>query len=304
MELRHLRHFAAVVELGNLSRAAERVFISQPALTRSIKTLEAIVGAMLLERRPRGVVPTPAGAALYDHARLMLNEAARAKAEVKAIQSGARGTLAIGIAAMFADHIVDKAVAEICAPPSDVSMTVTQGFLEDLVEGLRDGRLDLIFSNLGTAVLPDDVRVEPLVEIAAYVYAGAAHPLARAGFVAKEQLLGERWAVVDQPHMRDFLDRYFAADGFATPGSVVRTNSLNLIRSLLSSGGFVGILPEHVVRLRTQRGEVVRLAAPGCPIVRKAGFITRASAPPRPVLAQFMEAVRAACGAPNDAPGA
>ena len=75
MELRHLRHFAAVVEAGNLSKAAEKVFISQPALTRSIKNLEDIVGAELLERRPRGMVPTPAGIALYRYAQLMLNEA-------------------------------------------------------------------------------------------------------------------------------------------------------------------------------------------------------------------------------------
>lgn len=301
MELRHLRHFAAVVELGNLSRAADKVFLSQPALTRSIKVLENLLGATLIERRPRGVVPTPAGEALYRHAKLMLNEAARARAEVTAVQSGARGSLSIGIAAMFADHIVDRAVAAICTSPAEVSMTVTQGFLEDLLDGLRDGRLDLIFSNLGVGAMPEDVRIEPLVEVAAYVYAGAGHPLAQAGFVSKLELLAERWAVVDQPHMRDFLDRYFAVDDLPSPTSVVRTNSLNLIRSLLSSGGFVGILPEHVVRLRAQRGEVVRLEVPGCPVVRKAGFITRASTPLRPVLAQFMDEVRAACRDASDA---
>jgi len=295
MELRHLRHFAAVVEAGNLSRAAEKVFISQPALTRSIKNLEDIVGAVLLERRPRGMVPTPAGDALYRYARLMLNEAVRARAEVRAVAAGARGEIAIGMAAMFADHIVDRAVAAVCSASGDVALTVTQGFLEELVEALRDGRLDVIFSNLSNMILPGDLKVEPMLDLHAYVYAGAGHPLVGRRDIDKPLLLQQRWAVVDQPHMRDFLDHYFSADGLATPEFVVRTNSLNLIRSLIANGGFIGILPEHVIQRRTRRGEVRRLDAPGCPVVRKAGLITRAAMPPRPVVDMFVAQLRSAC---------
>ncbi|MFZ4689774.1 MAG: LysR family transcriptional regulator [Polymorphobacter sp.] len=295
MELRHLRHFAAVVDAGNLSKAAERVFISQPALTRSIKNLEDLVGAVLLERRPRGMVPTPAGDALYRYAKLMLNEAARAKAEVRAVQAGARGELAIGMAAMFADHIVDRAVAAVCGTGRNVALTVTQGFLEELVQALRDGRLDVIFSNLSNMILPDDVSVEPMLDINAYVYAGAAHPLVGRPIINKAMLLGERWAVVDQPHMRDFLDQYFSADGLAAPDFVVRTNSLNLIHSLIANGGFIGILPEHVIARRARGDTVQRIDAPGCPVVRKAGLITRKSMPARPVVDMFVAELRAAC---------
>lgn len=302
MELRHLRHFTAVVDAGNLSKAAEKVFISQPALTRSIKNLEELVGAVLLERRPRGMVPTPAGDALYRYARLMLNEAARAKAEVRAVQAGAKGELAIGMAAMFADHIVDRAVAAVCSAGRDVALTVTQGFLEELVDALRDGRLDVIFSNLSNMTLPEDVVVEPIVDINAYVYAGAAHPLAGKRGIDKTMLIGQRWAVVDQPHMRDFLDHYFSADSLATPEYVVRTNSLNLIHSLIANGGFIGILPEHVIARRANRGAVARLDAPGCPVVRKAGLITRKSMPARPVVDMFIAELRAACA--GDAFGA
>ena len=74
MELRQLRHFVMVVDTGNLSRAAERVAISQPALTRSIKNLEESLGVELLERKPRGVVPTEAGVTLYHHSKMVLND--------------------------------------------------------------------------------------------------------------------------------------------------------------------------------------------------------------------------------------
>jgi DNA-binding transcriptional LysR family regulator len=299
MELRHLRHFVAVVDSGNLSRAADRVFISQPALTRSIKTLEDLLGAPLLERRPRGVVPTAAGQALYAHASLILNEAARARAEVKAVTAGTRGELVIGIAAMFADHVIDRVVARFAASGDAAgvrpAIVVTQGFLEDLLASLREGRTDIVFANLSEGSLGTDLRVEPLMSVNAYAYAGAQHPLAARRRIGKEELLAENWAVVDQAHMRDFLDRWFAADGLPPPAFAVRTNSLNLIRSLLASGRFVGILPEHLVAIRARRGEVRRLDVPDCPIVRRAGLITRAAGRVRPVMHEFMALVRAAC---------
>lgn len=306
MELRHLRHFVAVVDAGNLSKAADRVFITQPALTRSIKNLEDLLGAVLLERQPRGIVPTPAGDALYRYARLMLNEAARAQAEVQAVHKGAKGELAVGIAAMFADHIVDRAVAAVCGSGRDVALTVTQGFFEELVGALRDGRLDVIFSNLSNMHLPDDVAIEPILDVHAYVYAGIGHPLAGQVAIDRPALLGQRWAVVDQPHMRDFLAFYFAAEGLATPDYVVRTNSLNLIASLIANAGFIGVLPDHVIARRSPPGRVCKLDVPGVPVVRKAGLLTRKSMLPRPVVDLFIAELRAACasdafGAWNDA---
>jgi DNA-binding transcriptional LysR family regulator len=225
----------------------------------------------------------------------MLNEAARARAEVKAVAAGARGELAIGIAAMFADHIIDKAVAETCAASPDVALTVTQGFLEDLVEALRDGRLDIIFSNLSNMPLPDDVAVEPVLDIHAHVHAAPGHPLAGRPGLTKADLLDARWAVVDQPHMRDFLDQYFSVEGLPPPAFLVRTNSLNLIASLIARGGFIGILPDHVIARRAGPAQAVRLDAPGCPIVRRAGLITRAAMPPRPVVELFMNTLRDTC---------
>lgn len=294
MELRHLRHFSAVVELGNLSRAADRVHISQPALTRSIKTLEDIVGAQLLERRPRGVVPTPAGEALHHYAKLLLNEAARARAEVTAVSSGGKGRLAIGIAAMFADHIVDRAVHRITAGAADVNLAVEQGFLEELVDALNDGRLDLIFSNLGEASLLTQLAIEPLFDIEAYIYVGAGHPLAGQD-TDRKRLLSQRWVTVDQPHMRVFLDRYFSADDLPAPATTVRTNSLDLIRSLLAGGNFVALMPQHIMARREREGAVVRLDAPGMPIIRRAGIIMRQDSATRPLVATFNELLREEC---------
>jgi DNA-binding transcriptional LysR family regulator len=295
MELRHLRHFAAVVDAGNLSKAALRVHISQPALTRSIKNLEDIVGAVLLERRPRGVVPTAAGATLYEYARLILNEAARARAEVKAVEAGQRGEVAIGIAAMFADHIVDRAVADLGRGAEPVAIRVTQGFYEDLIEDLRDGTLDLLFTNQPNLATPDDVVVEPVYDVRASLWVNAAHHLGQGGRVSEADLVAARWAIVESPHTQDFIDRLLAGDREVPQMNyAVRTNSLNLIRALVAREDYVTLLPDHLMAGLEAEGKVRRLETASGPVLRRAVIIRRKSAPKRPLLDQFCAALRAA----------
>jgi DNA-binding transcriptional LysR family regulator len=295
MELRHLRHFAAVVECGNLSKAADRIYISQPALTRSIKNLEDIVGAALLERQPRGVVPTPAGATLYEYARLILNEAARARAEVKAVEAGQRGEVAIGIAAMFADHIVDRAVAALGRGKEPVAVRVTQGFYEDLIEDLRDGTLDLLFTNLPNVAMPDDVSVEPVYDVRASIWVNSASALGRSGAVDDADLIAARWAIVESPHTQDFLDRLLARDReIPAMNYAVRTNSLNLIRALVAAEDYVTLLPDHLMETLAAQGKVRRLETARGPVMRRAVIIRRKSAPKRPLLEQFCAALHAA----------
>nr|WP_277932491.1 LysR family transcriptional regulator [Rhodococcus opacus] len=96
MELRHLRYFVAVVEERSISRAAERLVMSQPALTRQIKELERDCGITLLDRVPRGVEPTSAGTALYQHAAQLLGLAAATR-EVARSASSVREIVSIGL---------------------------------------------------------------------------------------------------------------------------------------------------------------------------------------------------------------
>jgi len=147
MELRQLRHFVAVVDTGNLSRAAERVAISQPALTRSIKNLEDMLGVELLERKPRGVAATEAGLALYHHAQVVLNACQRLTREVRELERGVTGTVHLGVASMFATHVTGAVAEALVAAHPRLSLVVTEGFFEDLVRRMIDGRLDLVFTN-------------------------------------------------------------------------------------------------------------------------------------------------------------
>ena len=195
MELRHLRHVAAVIELGNVSKAAVMLTISQPALTRSIQLLEEMLGAPLIERLPRGVVPTPAGEALYRHAKLILSETKRARESVTAIKIGVRGNLRIGIASMFAERIIDRAIVDFAAKHERVGIVVTEGYFEDLLPWLQEGKLDMVFCNLPGIAVPDGLLVEPVLDVRAVMVSNTAHPLARKATVTRAELSEARWSV-------------------------------------------------------------------------------------------------------------
>jgi len=97
MELRHLRYFVTVAELGSISRAATKLFIAQPPLSAQIKQLEEEVGASLLVRLPRGVQLTPAGLSFLEDARAVLARAEQAIVRAREQQVGQRSTLRIGL---------------------------------------------------------------------------------------------------------------------------------------------------------------------------------------------------------------
>jgi DNA-binding transcriptional LysR family regulator len=295
MELRQLRHFVAVVDCANLSRAAERVAISQPAFTRSIKNLEDLLGVELLERKPRGVAPTEAGRALYHHAQIVLNACQRLTREVRELERGVIGTVYVGVGSMFATHVTAAVAQNLAQAHPRLAMVVTDGFFEELLRRMQDGRLDLIFSNFPQVTVSADFILEPLITVRSVVMAGRSHPLARRKSVGRDDLVSHRWVIADQPHAQDSFERYFAEEGLPAPRDVFRTNSLNLMMSLVRSGKFLSPLPAHLLDGPTPESEIQPLSLDAA-IERQAGLIYRSGAGSRPaveyVLAEFRRVAR------------
>ncbi|MEM9529353.1 MAG: LysR family transcriptional regulator [Pseudomonadota bacterium] len=296
MDLRQLRHFVAVYERGNLSRAAEDINISQPALTRSIKTLEDELGVELLTRHARGTSGTEAGERFYHHAKSILAECSRARSDAALPDGELAGEVAIGIGALFASHIIDDTLASFCDRFPKVSVTVLQGFFEELVTLLELGQIELAFINFPLIDPPENIIFEPLYEVRASVLVAADHPLAAANDTPSLQALSEaRWVIVNQPHSMEVFDALFVADGIAAPHTAVNTNSLTLIRSLITTSGFVGLIPDHLLKAELADQKVKRLNVPSTPIVRPAGLLRRRDGFHRAVADELAEAIRAEC---------
>jgi len=295
MDLRQLKYFVVVYEHGNMSRAAEEIPISQPALTRSVRMLEDELGVELFQRHARGAAPTAAGERFYHHAKSILAECARARED--ALQAGGQlsGEVTIGVGPLFASHMIDGIVSRFCSRHEQVTVTLLQGFFEDLITQLQMGKIELAFCNFPVQELPAEQVFEPLFEVHTNAFVSCRHPLASVVNLSKQALADARWANVNQPHSQDVLDSLFINENMAAPHAALRTNSLTLIKSVIVDYDFVGLVPEHMMAAELEAGTVVKLDMPGTPIVRDAGLIMRKDGYRRPIADMLAEEIREAC---------
>src|ERR1700716_4653624 len=162
MELRHLRYFIAVAEMGSLTEAAKRrLYTSQPSLSRQIRDLEDQVGVELLSRSVHGVELTAAGKAFLDHARLALAQVDAAVDAARRAAQPARKTFAMGFQTGHEMNWLPRAMQVLRDELKKIQVTVSSDYSPDLAEALVRGRLDVAF-----------LRVEPSFDLA---YEGVDH---------------------------------------------------------------------------------------------------------------------------------
>ena len=147
MELRHLRYFVAVGEEQHYGRAAERLHVAQPALSRQIQDLEKEMGFVLFDRLPRGVRLNAAGKLFLSDARRILHDVDEAKVRAERIAHGKAGTLRIGIATAVSWHgLVVDSFRELRRWQPDVELELHHLLSVDQVEAILSGRLDAGFA--------------------------------------------------------------------------------------------------------------------------------------------------------------
>ena len=146
MDLRSLRYFVAVAEERHFGRAAARLHMTQPPLSRAIKQLETDVGALLMHRSAAGVTLTPAGTTLYDEARALLEHAEHARARVAATAGTA--TFTIGTLADSAEEAGTGLADAFRLRNPGVRVRIREGDFTDPTAGLRAGRVDVALTRM------------------------------------------------------------------------------------------------------------------------------------------------------------
>jgi LysR family transcriptional regulator, nitrogen assimilation regulatory protein len=143
MDLRQLRHFAKIVELGSFSRAAREVYVAQPALSNQIAALESELKTRLLIRGPRGVRPTNAGLTLYRTASTVLRQLESVRRDLTDRVTNPIGSVSIGIPTSTAVVLALPIVREVRAKYPDIHLQITENLNNLLRELLLHGRLDM-----------------------------------------------------------------------------------------------------------------------------------------------------------------
>jgi DNA-binding transcriptional LysR family regulator len=179
MDLRRLRYFIAVAEEGHITRAAERLKMQQPPLSRQIALMERELKVQLFRRLSRGVELTNAGAALFREAGAILAHVDRALDTTRRTARGEQGTLCVGVAptAPF-NAVVPSAIRAFREAFPAVSLILTEGLSNEIVAQFNSDQMDVAFVR-APRIHADGVVVAPLQEEPLIVALPSQHPMAR-----------------------------------------------------------------------------------------------------------------------------
>jgi DNA-binding transcriptional LysR family regulator len=249
MELRHLRYFVAVAEALSFGRAAARLHISQPPLSRQIRALEAQLGTALFTRTRRSVRLTAAGAALLPEARRLLRDADALQAGARRLASGEVGTLALGFISVAAYNLLPELAPEFRRRHPGIRLALREATSDVQVAALQQGELDV-----GLVLPPADATggldYAPLLEdtLVAAVPAGRGGkgPIALAALRDEAFVLFPRAVGVA---LYDAIVDACRRAGFA-PRVEQEAIQMQTIVSLVAAGMGVALVPAALVNLR------------------------------------------------------
>jgi DNA-binding transcriptional LysR family regulator len=257
MDLRRLRSFVAVADELSFRRAAERVAVTQPALSHRIRELEEELGAALFERDRRGVSLTEAGAALLEPARGAIEAVDAAFAEVRRLGARAAHTLRLGYVEYMNLPFLAPTLRLLSERHPEIRMEPRELYSAQVLEALAERRLDL-----GFAFLPiehPDLASRPILEGRWMIALPGDHRLAALAEVLIAALRGERLVLFARhlnPPLHDHLMAILSGAGFA-PEVVYRTAQAQLGPDLVAQGVGLFVHASYVVR-EPPAGVVVR----------------------------------------------
>lgn len=290
IKIRHLQALTEITRQGSLKRAAGRLFLTQPAISRTLAELEEIVGASLLVRSRGGVALTPEGEFFHSYAQTSLSALEQGLAGIE--EAGREGAMQLRVGALpsVAARLMPDVVSELTELAPRLRLVILDGPHGYLTGQLRGGVLDLVIGRLGD---PDSMRGLRftqlyLEEVAVVVRPG--HPI-----LADPDLrrIGEWPVVFPSPGaaIRPFVDRLLLAEGIALPPRRVETVSGAFGRAHVPASDAVWFISAGVVAREVAAGRLVRLPVATALTEGPVGMMTRADQDDGPAQQMFMQAV-------------
>jgi DNA-binding transcriptional LysR family regulator len=245
----NLLHLRAVVDAGSINRAAAKIGLSQPALTRSIGKLEAALGVKLLSRGARGVFPTEYGQALLDHVRAVDGELERAKSTLNILTGRNGSPLACGGTFLSMSLLVPLAVKEFDKVKPGSQVRLFEAPPDVLLSMLRVGELDVVVGSQVDARTHHDLVSEALATEHVGLFVHSGHKLLGGQrHTLKHLAATEKW-ILPSPTgpLYRLIEAEFARHAIELPRRFIETSSLIAIRKLIPITGYVAVTSTMVM---------------------------------------------------------
>lgn len=291
MRLNQIRDFLAVVEAGSLRAAAAKVGVSQPAMTKSIRQLEAELQVQLLQRNARGAAATPAGRAFLARARVVQAELRKATEDLQGFQGGREGSVAFGMGPQHCVLLAPEAMTQFRRRYPHARVRIIEGVSTALVPFVRDETLDFTVGMSPVQPLDPTMRFKPLFRPSLVVACRAGHPLR--GATSLRELADASWLMYYPIGSGAMLEKMFATVAVPMPRAVVQCESYATTLALLADTDTLGLLMPQMLAEPFARGRLqqikIRETLPS-PLV---GMYLRRDAPLTPAAAAMAQAITA-----------
>jgi DNA-binding transcriptional LysR family regulator len=263
MEPRYLRQLAEIIDLGSLSLAAKSLNVSQPTLSRNIKSLEALIGAPVLRRGRYGVTPTSIGAALAREGRSIREALRQADLDFGHWKSGLDGRLRIGVGTMLAHSLMPQFLAHVAGSRWKVALRIDVEGPDRLIDRVRSRELDAAIVQIDPYFAKEGLAQITLLEDQRAYYAGALHPLAQKKSVTRKDIARAAHITVGA-----FASRRLSVSGNLMPDMgegprIELSGDVAIALHLLATGGYIAALPRFVMEHLCDERRFVRLAYHG-----------------------------------------
>jgi DNA-binding transcriptional LysR family regulator len=302
LKLHDLHVFIAVAELGSMRKAAERLGVSQPSVSKAIADVEHVLGIRLLERNARGVEVTSYGRALLRRAMGAFDELRQGVKDLEVLADPTLGEVRVGcpeaIAAGLLPAVVDRFSRRY--PRVAVSVKAADNLVPEF-RPLRERAVDLVLGRNAEHHRDDDLDAELLYRDRVFVATGSKSPWARRRAVALADLMEHPWLLFPENSWIDMrVHEAFRRCSVAPPRSIVRAFSVHFCISMLATDRFLAAIAGSVLRFNAPRFGLkvlpINLPAQPWPVA----MVTLKNRMVSPAVQEFMKDVRMVAKAMSD----
>lgn len=293
--LRHVELIAELHDCGSIMKAARRLSLTQPTVTKALRDVESTLGVRLFERSNRGLEPTAYGEIFARHAKIVLAQLRHAAEELESLRAGYSGKVTVGTLLAASASILPDAIAMLKKQRPAVAISVVVGTYDILMPSLLVGDLDMVLGRLpeegrSRALVYEEFYAEPIC-----VVARRGHPLARKRRLTLRELANEPWILpLPETALRRQIERAFVEAGAPLPRNVIESVSILTNRALLRKSDCIGVMPYHVALDDVELGLLAILPVKLKSIETPVGAILRAPGKLPPAAAALLDCLRLA----------
>jgi len=294
MELRHLRYFVAVAEALNFTKAAARLRVAQPALSRQVQDLEDEIGVDLLTRSSRGVALTAEGKLFLEEARALLQHAGEAVEKTRALARGEFGELNIGYSPSPTVELLPPALGAFQKAVPRVTVRLHDLAGNELADGVRSGTLELAVMQRPIEANGAGLHFEPLHAYPICVAVAPEHPFVRMKAVPLARLSGEKLVAFRRREYGDYhaLLARVLKDVVPSPSIAVECDGSNSLFTEIAAGRGVAILSQVFAKIVGPRLRLRPLVP--APLAQAVGIVRATQGDVTPAGEKFCVQLRAA----------